>query len=204
MRRSRAETAESKRRVVTEAARLMRERGPDGVSVAEVMAAAGMTHGGFYGHFPSKDALLAAATERAFAEKLDPIAEAPEGAARREALLRYLDRYLSPEHVGELGAGCPIAGLAAELVRAVPEVRTAMAVGVARTLDSFAAELPVEGEARASAIRVLAAAVGTLVLARAVADPQAAQEIVETMRRSPPLAGALAAGDDGATGGAET
>lgn len=194
MRRSRAETAESKRRVVTAAARLMREHGPDGVSVAEVMAAAGMTHGGFYSHFPAKDALLAEATESAFAEKLDPIDAAPEGSARLAALLRYLDSYLSTGHVAGLGAGCPIAGLAPELGGASPEVREAMAAGVRRTLETLAAELPAQSDARAAAIRVLAAAVGTLVLGRAVADPRLAEEIIAAMRRSLPLSQVLPPG----------
>lgn len=191
MRRSRSAAAESKDRVVTEAARLMRERGPNGVSVSEVMAAAGMTHGGFYGHFPAKDALLAAAIERAFAEKLDTIEAAPEGAARRAALLRYLNGYLSVGHIDDLGAGCPIAGLAPNLLRAAPEVREAMAAGVERTLETFAADLPTDGDARVEAIRVLAAAVGAIVLARAVANPRIAEEIVETVRRSPPLVSVL-------------
>jgi TetR/AcrR family transcriptional repressor of nem operon len=188
MRRSHAATAESKRRVVTAAARLMRERGPEGVSIAEVMAAAGMTHGGFYSHFPAKDALLAAATERAFAEKLEPIERAPAGTQRQEALLRYLDAYLSMGHVAAPGAGCPIAGLAPELGRAAPEVRAAMAGGVRQMLETLAAAAPTDGDARERAILVLASAVGAIVLARAVADPGLASDIIEAVRRSSPLA----------------
>jgi TetR/AcrR family transcriptional repressor of nem operon len=184
MRRSRSATAESKRRVVTAAARLMRECGPDGVSVAEVMGAAGMTHGGFYSHFPAKDALLAAATEQAFAEKLDPIEAAPAGAARHEALLRYLDAYLSMGHVTTPGAGCPIAGLAPELGRAAPEVRAAMAGGVRRMLETLAAAAPADGDPRGRAISMLASAVGAIVLARAVADPELAGDIIKAVRNS--------------------
>lgn len=195
MRRSRAATAESRDRVVTEAARLLRERGAEGVSVAEVMAAAGMTHGGFYTHFPAKDALLAAATERAFAEKLDALTGPADAAARRAALLGYLDGYLSSGHVAELGSGCPIAGLAPEAARAAPEIRAAMADGAARTIDALAAGLPARGDARQAAIRVLASAIGAVVLARALASPARAAEVIEAMRGSEPLRALLAAPD---------
>jgi TetR/AcrR family transcriptional repressor of nem operon len=182
MRRSRAATAESRDRVVTEAARLLRERGPDGVSVAEVMAAAGMTHGGFYTHFPTKDALLAAATERAFAEKLAALTGPAEAEERRAALLSYLDAYLSPAHVVALGSGCPIAGLASEAGRAAPALRDAMAAGVARTLDVVAGGLPTRSDARQEAIRILASAVGAVVLARALGSSDLAAEVIGAIR----------------------
>lgn len=200
MRRNRAATAESRERVIMEAARLLRERGPEGVSVAEVMAAAGMTHGGFYTHFPSKDALLAAATERAFDEKLDALTRPSEAGARQEALLRYLDGYLSAGHVAGLGAGCPIAGLAPEAVRAVPEMRDAMAAGAARTVAVLAAGLPAQADARAEAIRVLASALGAVVLARALGSPELAAEVIATMRGSGPLQPLLAQAGDEAAG----
>ncbi|QYU68108.1 hypothetical protein J4558_25230 [Leptolyngbya sp. 15MV] len=116
-----------------------------------------------------------------------------------DPLLDYLDGYLSFGHVGALGVGCPIAGLAPELVRAEPEVREAMAVGARRLIEALAADLPIERDARAAAIRVLATAVGTIVLARAVGDEGVARAIIETMRGSQPLASVLSPRADGTT-----
>ena len=118
-RMSAAEKQKSHERILEAAARLFRERGIAATSVADVMQAAGLTHGGFYKHFPSKQALVAQAFRHA-AEGLLSGAEAeaaPGGPARAEARARYVARYLSGEHVIDAGHGCPIAALGADLAR---------------------------------------------------------------------------------------
>ena len=116
-RMSAAEKQKSHERILDAAARLFRERGIEATSVADVMKAAGLTHGGFYKHFPSKQALVAEAFRRA-AEGLLSGAEAeaaPGRPARAEPRARYVARYLSGEHVSDAGHGCPIAALGADL-----------------------------------------------------------------------------------------
>src|SRR5579862_4633216 len=111
MRITKQRAAENRGRVVDEAARLFREKGFDGVGVAELMAAAGMTHGGFYNHFGSKDALEAAACERLFeasVAKMTVIAEEPDAAAREAAFLAYRERYVSAASRDATAASCPM------------------------------------------------------------------------------------------------
>lgn len=177
MRKSKAETAESRRQIVAAAARLFRERGPGGVSVAEVMEAAGMTHGGFYKHFASKDALLAAAVEHAFAEKLGFLgALAPRDPAK--AVRHYADGYLTPEHVGDLASGCPIAGLTADTARGAPDAQEALSRGAQATLEIFGEA----SESDAVAIRRLSTMIGAVVLARAVTDSALRMQILAAAR----------------------
>lgn len=192
MRRNKADTAASRRAIVGHAARMIRERGPDRVSVVDVMAAAGMTHGGFYSHFPSKEDLLAAAVERAFSEKLDHL-DTLEDKARTDAVVGYIDGYLTLDHAHNLGWGCPIAGLAPDAARMAESLGSVMAEGVERTLATFSEALEARfGDlARANAIEVLASMVGTLVLTRALGDAGVQAEVIETMRQSDPLASVL-------------
>jgi TetR/AcrR family transcriptional regulator, transcriptional repressor for nem operon len=185
MRRTREATAESRSRVLAEAGRLMRERGLAGVSVADVMAAAGMTHGGFYVHFPSKDALAAAAAEAAFDEPLGRLKE-PDA----HALARYVDLYLSSGHVAERGRGCPIAGLSTDAGRAHDDMCAAVAQGTRNVLAALADRLGHGDEA----IRLLAVLLGGVMLARSVDDPLMAERIMTVLRQSSPVVDTLKSG----------
>lgn len=126
---SRAEAERSRRRVIDHTARLIREKGPDQVSVPEAMAAAGLTHGGFYRHFASKDDLLAQALAAAFTERreaMERLADRPgdQPADRpgddRTPRAEFLDRYLSEPHRDHPGHGCTAAALAADAARTEP------------------------------------------------------------------------------------
>lgn len=175
MRRSKAETAASRRHILEQASRLFRERGPERVSVADVMEAAGMTHGGFYKHFESKEALFAATLDAAFAEKLDYLDElSREDAA--EGLRRYLDGYLTEEHVEDRASGCPIAGLASDALRGSPEAVSALSEGAITTLKRFATATACDG----AAIRALSLAVGALVVARSIQDTELRSRVLRT------------------------
>jgi TetR/AcrR family transcriptional repressor of nem operon len=165
---------ENRRRILDAASRLFRAKGFDAVSVAEVMKAAGLTHGGFYGHFESKDDLVA----RTLAHVLTPDAD---GGGDLHA---YLDAYLSPAHRDNAADGCPTAGLAADIRHQTAAARLAMTEGLRSQIDRISEALP-EAHAsnrRRAAIGSWAAMVGAVVLARAVDDPTLSDEILQQTR----------------------
>ena len=176
MKVTREQMAENRGRILDEAARLFRERGFDGVSVAEVMAAAGLTHGGFYGHFESKDALIAAA----LAYALDPT----RAAGRGKSMADYGATYLSAGHRDDHAGGCPFSALGSEAVRATPETRQVMTEAIERQIARFSATAP--GTApkarRRAAIAGWASMVGGLILARLADDPALSDEILKATK----------------------
>jgi TetR/AcrR family transcriptional repressor of nem operon len=141
MRITKDQAAENRERVIDEAAKLFRQRGFDAVGVAELMRAAGLTHGGFYNHFPSKDALEAAACERIFSRSianLEAIAEVAEPATRRRAFSSYAENYVSAENRDALAPRCPMIAFAGDVPRQSAEVRDAYAEGLRAYLDALA------------------------------------------------------------------
>src|SRR5215218_4419874 len=130
MRVSRKQVGENRRRILEAAGRLFRAKGFEAVTVAEVMQAAGLTHGGFYGHFGSKDDLIAQTLAYAL------LAGEDRQRSRAEVdLARYAAGYLSPRHRDDLAGGCPTAGLGAETIRQSPEARAAMTAGLRRRIE---------------------------------------------------------------------
>jgi TetR/AcrR family transcriptional regulator, transcriptional repressor for nem operon len=191
MRKSREAAAESRRNIVETAAKLLRERGL-GVGLADIMAAAGLTHGGFYRHFASKEALVAEVLQQALDEKAESLV-ARDGFSAREALKAYVALYLSGAHVDNPGKGCPIAALGAEAARS-DETARALAAGVEKLAANFAADLsggpagdsagdPLE--ARRRAVAMLASMVGAVVVARAVGDSPLRAEVLDALRAEP-------------------
>jgi len=178
---SRQQAAAHRQALVDAAARLFRERGVDGVGVAEIGRAAGLTHGGLYAHFPSKDALAAAACAGAFADLEHRLA--PGG------LGELADGYLSPRHRDRPDA-CPMATLAADATRGDATLQASFAAG----LEGFAAilaerlpEPPADpAERRARALALAALLVGALSLARATAGaaPGLSDELLAAARRA--------------------
>ena len=141
MRYPASETAEKHEQILTEAARLFRERGFAGAGVAEIMKAAGLTHGAFYAHFPSKGALAAEAVARAFAQSEDRIyASATDATDPRRA---FLDSYLSSAHRNRPGEGCAIAALGPEIARD-PAVRGPFTTEVKRMIAADGRAVRVE------------------------------------------------------------
>lgn len=168
MRVSQDEKDRSHQRIVEAAARLMRERGIEGTGVAEVMSAAGMTHGGFYRHFDGKDALLAAALEKAF-DEITSLLDLPEPPAT--AVTRFETRYLSADHIRNPGLGCPVAALAGDIARAAPSLRSTFTQGVHRLVSRLAGGMKGAGRGREDrAMRRLAMLAGAVMLARATDD----------------------------------
>lgn len=163
MRISREQAQENHDKVVTTAAKLFRERGFEGVAVGDLMKAAGFTHGGFYNHFNSKEALAAEALDQAFRQMDDQ-------RARVESLDDLLAQYLSEAARRAPGRACPAAALAGDVARQGEPVKQVFAEGFERMVESMAARLPDGPEARAQAIALLARMVGALAIARAMPE----------------------------------
>lgn len=179
---SRQEKDQSRGRIVRSAARLIRERGVEGASVGEVMKDAGLTHGGFYRHFESKDALVDGALEAAFEEILAPLeADLAEGSPKTVGE-RFRAFYLSEGHLRNEGRGCPAATLAGDIRRASPSNKAAFSAGVRRMLAALARTKPGNDRAReAAAARELAMLVGAVAIARA-GDPDLAETMLAACR----------------------
>lgn len=174
MKVSREQMAENRRRILDVASGLFREKGFDAVGVAEVMKGAGLTHGGFYNHFASKDDLFAQALGHAIEGQRGSIGD----------LDAFLDEYLSPRHRDNAAHGCPFAGMAADVARQTPEARGALTEGMRAQIDRLALRLPGADDAdpRSQAMAMVAAMVGAAILSRAVADPEFSDEILRRTR----------------------
>jgi len=180
MRYPAAETAEKHERILQAASRLFRERGFSGVSVAEIMKATGLTHGPFYNHFASKEALMAESLELAMRASFEDLGAVP-GTAQGKA--EYIQRYLSTRHRDTPGKGCSMASLATEVCRE-PAVRAPFTRQLKALVDKTASHLPWRSKrhAREESIRAISSMVGALVLARAVDDDAFSEEILKAMQ----------------------
>jgi|TARA_R110000796_G_scaffold82691_9_gene181504 TetR/AcrR family transcriptional repressor of nem operon len=182
MRVSKEQAAANREQIVHQAARLFRERGFDGIGVAELMKNAGLTHGGFYGHFDSKEQLMAEACEYAIGvtgrrwRRLVSDSDGPS----MDTLAR---RYLSKRHRDAPGDGCVLAALAGDAARQSPPVRAAFTGSVKRFIDLLGNALPTRAKAarRQKAVAACAAMVGALVLSRAVDDPALSEEFLDAV-----------------------
>ena len=184
MRMSREVMAHHHEEIVRAASRMLRERGIEGTSVAELMQAVGLTHGGFYRHFESKDALVAEAAEAAFAEKLHGLKKSSKKRGSVDAVKDYADQYLSQRHVAKRDSGCPMAALGADVAREDLAVRDVFADGAQQMLAELSAGLNGgPAERREKAMRLLAMLVGALVIARAVGDQRLGNEILSACRQ---------------------
>lgn len=162
----------SHERIVGAAARAIRRSGYDGTGVADIMKEAGLTHGAFYAHFSSREAMLAEAADRAGAES-NAVAEAVIAAAAPDQSLQALMQvYLSKAHIEGIETGCPVSALGSEMPRQSPEVRRVATRRIKEMIDLVARQLPDWGQTSAHerALVIVATMVGTLMLARAVDD----------------------------------
>jgi len=180
---SKEKAEENRQRVIDTAATLLRERGIDGIGIADLMDAAGLTHGGFYRQFKSKDDLVAQAVQRAFDMTRADIAEQLKMAPGNpfEALVRH---YLSDFHRDSIGAGCGLTALAADAARHEdPALRSVFGAAVTSYINFLTALIP-DGDAasnRRAAIAMLAEMVGAVILARVAPDRPAADEILKAV-----------------------
>jgi TetR/AcrR family transcriptional regulator, transcriptional repressor for nem operon len=161
-------------RIVETAARVIRRSGYDGTGVAEIMNEAGLTHGGFYAHFDSRDGMLAEAADRAGADTVAFLTRVAAEVAPKKALEAMLRTYLSKEHVESAETGCAVAALGSEMPRQPAKVRRAATRRIKEMIDLVARQSPDWGQpgAHERALVTVATALGALVLARAVDDPK--------------------------------
>ena len=180
MKVSREQAAQNRERIVERAARRFRERGFEGIGVADLMKEAGLTHGGFYGHFSSKEDLIAEASARALTRALAFLSEASERMPD-DPVSAVADAYLSRSHRDNPGAGCLLAALGSDLARQGPPVRRAVSDYVRSAADLLAKRIPGKSRAgrRQKAISTIATLVGAMVMARAVDDRRLSQEILD-------------------------
>jgi len=179
MKVTREQAAENHDRIVETAARLFREHGFEGVGVAELMKAAGLTHGGFYGHFESKEDLVQRACERVLERSTERWRDRVEG-ARGRPLHALAKGYLTERHRDDPGNGCLLASLGADAARHGPGVRRAITRWLDSAFDFLTAHVPGRTRAarRAKAVATLSSWVGAMVLARAVDDAALSREIL--------------------------
>ena len=166
------------------AARALRREGYAGVRVADVMKEAGLTHGGFYAHFPSREALLVEAIARAGRDSAAAVARAAESRRGKtgSAFRSLIEAYLSDRHLTSPETGCPVAALGSDMPRQSLAVRQASALRVARLIETVRETLP--GASRSTATVVAGTMVGTLQLARALGDNEEGHALLAAARES--------------------
>jgi TetR/AcrR family transcriptional repressor of nem operon len=185
MKVSREQAAENRERILDAAAQLFRERGFEGIGVADLMKAAGLTHGGFYGHFASKEDLMAQACARASTRSRALWSKLADRAPR-DPLSEIAGSYLTSRHRDNPGSGCLMAALASDASRQGPAVRRAVTESLHSAFDFLAGLVPGKSKAakRQKAISTYASLVGAMILARAADDRALSQEILDAVRAS--------------------
>ncbi|MDR7135028.1 AcrR family transcriptional regulator [Lysobacter niastensis] len=168
-------------RIVDAAARAIRRSGYNGTGVADIMKAAGLTHGGFYAHFPSREAMLAEAADRAGREAVEMMQGIAATTQPDKTLQAMAHAYLSKEHLESVETGCATAALGSEMPRQAPEVRRAATRRIKEMIDLVSRHMPDWGQpdAHERALATVSTMVGTLVLARAVDDPRLSDALRE-------------------------
>lgn len=174
MKVSREQVAENRRMILDAAGRLFRERGFEAVTVAEIMQAAGLTHGGFYGYFTSKDDLIAQALAEALANS----------SIRADDLAGYAASYLSPGHRDDPARGCATAALAADTIHQKDSARSVMTQALEQQIERLSRIAPgrTAAQKRSAAVVSWSTMVGALILARASDDPALSDEILTDTR----------------------
>ena len=192
MRRRRTTTGRKEsthERIVDAASRAIRRTGYSGASVADIMKDAGLTHGGFYAHFASREAMLAEAADRAGADSVTAMGHIAATKPAQQALRKMMNAYLSKAHVEGIENGCAVAALGSEMPRQGPEVRRAATRRIKEMIDLVARQSPDSGSQGAyqHSLFTVAAMVGALVLARAVDEPRLSDAIRQaTMKHLAP------------------
>jgi TetR/AcrR family transcriptional repressor of nem operon len=186
MRYSREHKLETHARIVKKASVRLREKGAHGIGVADLMKDAGLTHGGFYAHFDSREALVI----EAFADAMDRSTEhwrkLAEQIPPEKRLATIVDSYLSPAHRDDPGRGCAVPALGAEIARESPKTRKAFAAKLEQMIDMLAAQIPElpRDAARKQAMAAIATMMGTVVLARIAGNGEFSDEILEAGREA--------------------
>jgi len=184
MRRSREDTVETRRRIVEAAARRFRTHGITSVSVADIMGDVGLTVGGFYRHFPSKEALVAEAIQAATQETGRRFKEQTANLSPQEAFSAMVGTYLSKLHRNNPGVGCPVAALCSDAGREGFPTKEAFTGAIRHLMQGVGGPYLENPETRRQALRTVAAMVGAVVLARATDDETLAEEFLAAVRNT--------------------
>lgn len=185
MRYSKEHKAETHERIVKNASVRLREGGVASIGVADLMKEAGLTHGGFYAHFASRDALI----DEAFVHAMDIAVrrwrKRADNAAKGKALAAIVTGYLTPQHRDDVGNGCALPALGAEVSRTSPKTRKAIAARIEEMVDTIAETMPAQTPkaARCEAMGALATMMGTLILARMAGTGEFSDEILTAGRQ---------------------
>lgn len=176
----------TREKVVHETAAAIREHGPDRIGIASLMAKAGLTHGGFYAHFKSKDELVAEAISYIFDDRYAVFQKSMEGVEPAQGLAAYVDRYLTVRHRDQPQKGCPLPSLSADLARMPTAARKRFEDGTRRLTDSIADALRAMKRPHPDALAasVLSEMVGAMAIARAVSNNERSEQILEATRDS--------------------
>lgn len=183
MRKSKVETAETRKRIIEIAARAFKNNGIHATGVSEIMAAVGMTHGGFYRHFSSKEELLAIACAKNIEQLIDSFEAAIDGGD--DVFLKHLEDFLSAEYRDDRLAGCALVAMGSELVRADSETRRAASQGFEDLIVTLTKQMGPEGdpESRDDAIFTLTSMIGAVTMARVVDDSGLSLRILGVAKR---------------------
>jgi TetR/AcrR family transcriptional regulator, transcriptional repressor for nem operon len=173
--------AETRQKILEAAGALFRKRGIDAVGVDAIMHAAGLTHGGFYAHFASKEALVAEVSAASLARAAARWERISQDEDRRAALARIVDAYLDPAHIAAVERGCVLTTLGPEVARR-SGARQAITCSIRKMADALACCLP--GQDRRDALATLSGMVGAVVLARLSDDPEFADELLAATKQA--------------------
>jgi TetR/AcrR family transcriptional regulator, transcriptional repressor for nem operon len=184
MRYSKEHKQETHERIVKRAAVRLRERGAHGIGVADLMKEAGLTHGGFYAHFDSREALVIEAMAHVMDRSTERWRKLREQTPPEKRLATIVDSYLTPLHRDDPGHGCAVPALGAEIARESPKTRKAFAAKLEQMIDMLAAQIPdvPAKAARKQAMTTLATMMGTLVMARIAGNGEFSDEILAAGR----------------------
>ena len=184
MRYSQTHKEETHARIVASASERLRESGVNGIGVADLMRAVGLTHGGFYAHFDSKEALVTESVSTALGQTIARLRAAAEAAPRGQGRKAIAESYLSAAHRDHAEKGCAIAALGADVARMGPSVKAALEARLEEMIAVAEEYGGARGEARPKAIAMLATMVGAMVMARAVKSKGLSEEILESARQA--------------------
>jgi TetR/AcrR family transcriptional repressor of nem operon len=184
MRYSKEHKLETHARIVKKASVRLREKGAHGIGVADLMKDAGLTHGGFYAHFDSREALVVEAFSYAMDRSIERWRKLAEQSLPEKRLATIVESYLTPLHRDDPGRGCAVPALGAEIARESPKTRKAFAAKLEQMIDIITVQIPdiPRKTARKQAMASLATMLGTMVLARAAGNGEFSDEILAAGR----------------------
>lgn len=185
MRYSKEHKLETHARIVKKASVRLREKGAHGIGVADLMKDAGLTHGGFYAHFASREALVVEAFSHAMDRSIDRWRKLAEQTPPEKRIATIVESYLTPFHRDNPGQGCAVPALSAEIARESPKTRRAFAAKLENMIDMIADQIPgARKAARKQAMASLATMMGTVILSRVGGSGEFSDEILEAGRDS--------------------